>query len=111
MKSVKSIKSIKCGMALSSIKSLLNRTLKQHGIAGGVEAARVVEAMEQVLVEKWGSIAKSGIKVKFYRDKAIYLACASSVLAQEVRLYEKSLLKELNGKLEGQEVERVRFVA
>lgn len=99
-------------MALSSIKSLLGRTLRQHGISGGVEAAQVIAAMEEEIGRRWGQDGRRGITVKYFKDGAIAVSCTSSVWAQEIKIREKEILEAIKQKIGTKApIERVRFVA
>ncbi|MEW6611053.1 MAG: DciA family protein [Patescibacteria group bacterium] len=98
-------------MALRSIKSLLPRVLKKHGITQGVEAAQVVEAMEQEVGKRWGEEGMRGITVRYFRNNAVAVSCTSSVWAQEVKINEQEILATLKKKM-GPKVliERIRFI-
>ncbi len=99
-------------MALRSLGSLLPRALKRHGVTHDVDAARIISVLEEILAEKWGATARRGIKVKFFKDNAIYISCTSSVLAQEVRFNEKILIGGVMEKVGGKVViEKIRFTA
>src|SRR3990167_6840990 len=99
-------------MALSSIKSLLTRALTQHGIAGGVEAAQAIAAMEEEIEKRWGEDGRRGITVKYFKNGAIAVSCTSSVWAQEIQLKGKEILEAVRENLGNKvEIEIVRFVA
>ncbi len=99
-------------MALRSIKSLLPRILKRHGIAQGVEAAQIMEAMEGELTSRWGEDGARSMRVRYVRDGIIALSCASSVWAQEVKIYEQEILAAIKKKMGSKvQIERIRFVA
>ena len=99
-------------MALRALGSLLNRTLKRHGITNDVTAALAIEVMERAIEARWGKTGKRGIQVRYLRNNAIYFSCTSSVLAQEVRLNEKSLLRAVRDKIgETMKIETIKFVA
>jgi len=98
-------------MALRALGSLLPRALQRHGVAKDVGAARIIEAAEVVLAARWGNVAKEQIKVRYYRDNALYLSCVSSVMAQELKLHEKQVIDAIRSKLnEETKVERIKFV-
>src|SRR3989338_10821339 len=99
-------------MALKSIKTLLSRTLKRYGIAQGVEAAQIMEAMEGELKARWGEDGARSMRVRYVRDGVIALSCTSSVWAQEVKINEQEIIAALKKKMGPKvPIERIRFIA
>lgn len=98
-------------MGFSSISSILNTTVKkQKGLSGQVTAALVCEEFEKIACREWGEKGAGKVKALYLKDNVLTIACLSSVMAQEIKLNEREILAELNGKFGNGAVERIRYV-
>lgn len=94
----------------SSIANVLNKSLKQKsGLASQITAALVCEEFEKIVAAQWPEQAQTKIKALYLKDKILAVAFLSSVLAQEVKLQERAILRALNEKF-GAVVERLKYL-
>ena len=96
-------------MSFTSLGKLIPQNIKQSGIGRQIEAAMVLEELEQILCSIFGDGVKYKIKIISFKDGAIKLASISSILAQEIQLREKKILAKINQKFGEKTVERIKF--
>ncbi|MFA5107510.1 MAG: DUF721 domain-containing protein [Patescibacteria group bacterium] len=73
-----------------------NVSLARAKIKPQVEASKVLEYFETLLIEHWGKKVTTRVKPLSLVDGTLRVAVLSSVLAGEVRLREHQLLKKIN---------------
>jgi len=76
-----------------------------------VESSAVVELTEEVLTEMFGSDLAAHAKPLFLKNRTITISCTSSAMAQEIRLNQQEIVKNINKKLGSEEVDRIRYLA
>lgn len=96
---------------MKSLGEILKRQMKQTPAWKHVEASIVVEKTNELIKELFGAESTRFAQAVFFKDRTISIACLSSVMAQEIKLNEKNIIKDLNHKLGGQTVEKIRYAA
>ncbi len=94
---------IPLGDALSKRMSS-NTPLKRQ-----VEATQVVELAKGVFEEMFQELAIH-INPLFLKNRTLTVSCTSSVVAQEIRLRQNEIVRQLNEKFGKQEVDRIRYL-
>ena len=93
-----------------SLKDLLPKAVNKAGIGPAVEAAVICEQFAEVVKETFGAAWQQNCKPLYVKNRTITVACLNNVVAQEIKLPEKTLLEALAAKLKKKVVERIRFV-
>lgn len=91
------------------IKDLLKKSLREAGIKNQVDTALVLDKASAVLEEIVGKNVAKKVQPMFVRNKSMNLACLSSVVAQEVKLHERQIIKKINSHFDRDLVERLSF--
>ena len=76
-----------------------------------VEASEAVEAAEQVIAEMFPGELAGHAKPLFLKNRTLTVTCASSAMAQEIRLRQDEMVKKINEKIGKKEVDRIRYLA
>ena len=83
------------------LKSLLQRSLRQKGVAGAVEATQVTSALRGVVAEIFSREVANELRQVILQGDTIKISAGSSALAGELRMREQVLLEGLNKKIPG----------
>jgi predicted nucleic acid-binding Zn ribbon protein len=83
------------------LKSLLQRSLRQKGIAGVVTAIQVTAAFRAVVAEMFSQQIANGLRQVSLHGDTLKISAGSSALAAEMRMREQALLQALHAKLPG----------
>jgi len=94
---------------MRKISSLIWRSIVRAGLEKEVAAALVIEEFKKVLLKKFGQKILKRVKILHFKNGILSLSVLSSVIAQEIKLNEKNLLKKINEKFGKKLVERIRF--
>ena len=94
----------------NDLKYLLQKNIKKAGISRQVEATLVLERFNRVAADVFDERILQKIKPLHLKDKVITVACLSSVVAQELKLNEIKIIKEINSYFNKEVVERLRFM-
>ena len=92
-------------------KALDDKMQKQTPLQKQVEATQVVDFTEEVLKEMFGEDLAKHAKPLFLKNRTLTISCASSVMAQEIRLNQADIVEKVNEKLGKKEVDRIRYLA
>lgn len=76
-----------------------------------VEASEAVEAAAAVLEDMFSGDLAGHAKPLFLKNRTLTVTCASSTMAQEIRLRQSELVDNINKKLGKKEVDRIRYLA
>jgi hypothetical protein len=91
-------------------KNLLQKSINQAGIGREVKAAQVCHAFDQIL-EKLNKKARGNVQAMSYsyKDKVLTVAVKSSVWTSEIQALNHIIIEEINNKLGGDLLSRIRF--
>jgi hypothetical protein len=95
---------------MDSLKNLLSRRIRQSGLACQVSTALLLEEFEKIVVKLMGEAVAKKIKPIYFKNNQIYVACLSSVVAQELNFKKPIIISELNAKIGSEQVKDIRFV-
>lgn len=95
---------------MDTIKNLLSRRIQQSGFANQVGTALLIEEAEKILKEKLGDVVVKKIKLLYFKNNILNIACLSSVVAQEINLKKQELITEINRKIGRDLVKEIRLV-
>jgi predicted nucleic acid-binding Zn ribbon protein len=108
----KVLSSINLSMAFSPLGDTLlsklsgNSTLKRQ-----IESSNVVEMAKTVIDEVLGADIGVHVRPLFLKNRTLTVSCASSTVAQEIRLRQLEIVAKINEKCGKPEVDRVRYLA
>lgn len=71
----------------------------------------VVEEANEVLFQLFGEESKKYARAMYIKDKALAIACLSSVMAQEIRLNQQLIVEKINKKLGQKIVEKIKYLS
>lgn len=97
-------------MAFTPISKLISKKFGQSPLAKQVTAAMVCDEFNRLILDKWGEKIKDTARAMYLKDKILTVACLSPVVAQEIKMKEEELLKELKEKFGDGVVERLRLL-
>ena len=90
--------------------ALKNKLDKNSPLGKQLESADAIAAAESVLGEMFGEIALQA-KPLFLKNRTLTVSCASSAIAQEIRINQIQIVAKINEKLGKNEVDRIRYLA
>lgn len=90
--------------------ALKDKMDKNSPMARQLESADAIEAGETVLHQMFGDLANQA-KPLFLKNRTLTVSCASSAIAQEIRVNQVKIVENINLKLGKNEVDRIRYLA
>lgn len=97
-------------MPFIRLEQLLNRSVKQAGLAPKLAHSKVLEEFTAVIKERFGAPAASKVKPLYLKDGVLTVACLSSALVAAVTEQQRLILEELNRPYRRPIVEQIRFL-
>ena len=89
------------------LRSLLDRSLHSANIHRVVDATRVHALFLEEVTERWGSPARSMIRLGALQGGVLRISVASPALAQELRNVAADIIKKINMRLGTDAVQRL----
>ncbi len=83
-----------------------NSTLKRQ-----IESSNVVEVAKDVITDLLGADIGAHVRPLFLKNRTLTVSCATSTVAQEIRLRQLEIVTKINEKIGKSEVDRVRYLA
>ena len=82
---------------------------RQSPLKKQIEASQVIECAQKVFNDIFGGEA---IRVKplFLKNRTLTITCGSSVIAQEIRLNQTTIVEKINTLIGKSEVDRIRYL-
>lgn len=78
------------------LSDILNKKRNKSPLLRSAEASLVVEQANKVLTQIFGEEFLNYARAIYLKQEILSIACLSSVAAQEVRISEENILKEIN---------------
>ena len=91
--------------------ALQNKVNSHKSVKDQLEATRVLEAATQAFEAHFGEKDVANIKPLFLKNRTLTVTCASSVVSQEIRINQATIVKKINTILGNKEVDRIRYLA
>ncbi len=99
-------------MTFTPLGDALHDKMKQDSpLQSQLEASEIVEVTQAVLTELFGEKLAGDAKPLFLKNRTITISCASTAIAQEIRLNQAQIVDKINEKLGKREVDRIRYLA
>jgi hypothetical protein len=76
-----------------------------------VVASMAVEKANYILADMFGERIIDIARAVYIRNRALTVACLSSVSAQEIRLYESKIVGEINKRMGDIVVDKIKYLA
>lgn len=96
---------------MKSLADLLRNSNLNSPILKGVRASFIVEASDAILINLFGPEIKVHASVAFFKNNTLTIACLSSTVASEIRLNEARILSQINAKVPGANVAKIRYLS
>jgi len=93
---------------LESLEKLLIKKQKSK-LAKPIFASVVLDKFDKICEQNLSSEIYSGIKLVSFKNKTIKIKCQNSSLAQEIKLKEQYLIKNLNAQFDKQVIEKLLY--
>lgn len=90
--------------------TLKDKMSKNNPLSHQLESVGAIEAAEAILKEMFGEMAVQA-KPLFLKNRTLTVSCASSAIAQEIRVNQVKIVEKINAKLGKSEVDRIRYLA
>lgn len=100
-----------CRMSFTPLGDALHKTIGTNAtMRRQIEASDVVVYAEGVFLDMFGQESKH-VKPLFLKNRTLTITCASSVIAQEIRMNQAAIVEKINQKMGKNEVDRIRYLA
>ncbi|MEK7139337.1 MAG: DUF721 domain-containing protein [Patescibacteria group bacterium] len=96
---------------MQAIGDILAKNIRQSGIKKQIDATLTVECFSQIITQLWGESVARKCQGLYLKDRALLVACPSSVVAQELKNQEQRIVSQLNERLGGGVVDGLRFIS
>jgi len=98
-------------MSFQPLGDILKKNLQQAGIAEQVGASIVLEKFMKIVKEMWPNedVTKQ-INPLYVKSRTLTVACLSSILAQDIKLKERTIIEKLNQEMGEKLVDRIRYL-
>lgn len=96
--------------SFSSIKDVMNRSIKQKGLSSKVEATLILEEFDVIAKKIWDKEVAKDMKALYVKNRILNIAVLNSILAQEIKMREQLILTELKRKFGVNKVVSIRVV-
>ncbi len=80
-------------------------------LKGQLESQEILDAAQAVFDGIFDEQLRLHIKPLFLKNRTLTVTCSSSVVAQEIRLNQGTIVKKINEALGRTEVDRIRYLA
>jgi len=94
---------------MQTLGNLLNKRMAKGPLLKQVEAGLVVEAANKILVKLWGAQIDKMAKALSLKRGTLTFECANSIISQEIRFKERSILKTLREKFGENAIQKVKI--
>ena len=98
-------------MAMSSLGNILRNKSAASPLLKGVNASMAVEAANAALIKFFGPDIVHHATAAYVKDNVLFIACLSSVAAQEIKMQEKSLINATNEALPLSSIKSVKYIS
>ena len=95
---------------MKSIASILGNRTNASPLVKQITAALTIETANDILEKIFGTDIKEMAQAVYVKQKILTIACLGSTVAQEIKLHEEVLLKEIVGKVGPGTVVRICFI-
>lgn len=98
-------------MPFQPLGDILKKNIQQAGISEQVGASVVLEKFMKIASEMWpNEDIQKGVKPLYVKSRTLTVACLSSVLAQDIKLKERTIIEKLNKEMGESLVDRIRYL-
>ncbi len=91
------------------IKDLLQKRIKQIGLAKDVETALIIKEFEKLVKELLGPNIIKKIKPLYMKEKILTVVCLNSIIIQEVNFRKEDLIRKINEEFKEKVIKDIKF--
>jgi hypothetical protein len=95
---------------MQKIGKILNFKHGKSSLMKSVRASLIVESFNKCVVAEWGQSMATHVNGISYKNKTLTIACLSAVAANEVKLKQEKLIKEINNEFGEKIVVDIKYV-
>jgi hypothetical protein len=95
---------------MQPLKNLMSGSVQKAGIGKQLEANKIVEGSEKVLLAIFGDGSDKDVRPLYFKNRTLTVSCSSSVFAQEIKLNEKDIIEKITDETGATNVERIRYL-
>ena len=96
---------------MKTLGTILRQRVHQTSSFKSVNSAMVVDEARKSISKVVGENVSRYARVIYFKDGMLAIACLSSVVSQEIKLNEVSLINYINKKLGAEKVRQIRYLA
>lgn len=96
---------------MKKLADLLKQKQDLSPLWKGVNASMIVAEANRLLLEFFGETSYQHAQAMYFKNATLTFACLSSVVAQEIKLNEKSLMDKINQKFGANTVIKIKYLA
>ncbi|MBT3817549.1 MAG: DUF721 domain-containing protein [Candidatus Magasanikbacteria bacterium] len=98
-------------MGFTPIGSTIDDKMNQdHALKNQIDATAVIEFAQKVFEEQFGKNDAACVKPLFLKNRTLTVTCSSSAVAQEIRLNQAEIVEKMNKVMDGDHVDRIRYL-
>jgi hypothetical protein len=94
---------------MKSLGNLLQNTLATT-VGKKASIAHIVEITNQYLAQTFGPEIQNLAEARYIKNDAIFIACLSNLIAQEIKYKENELLERINNTIQGVTIKKINFL-
>lgn len=84
--------------SLSSIGDVLGAKDQKSSLMKGIKASMVVEEANKMMSDLWGESVATQAQAISFKNKCVSVACLNGAIANEIKLYQNTVLQAVNKK-------------
>ncbi len=94
---------------MKSIGEDVKKTVAKAGVLKQIEVANVVDVAEKAILKV---MKEHGARVRpqYLKNRTLTVSCDSSAVAHQLKIAEPAILEIINNEVEGEKVERIRYL-
>ena len=93
---------------MEGIGNLIKKRITQTPNLKGALAAHILEITNETLCRFCGPMAKKYARAVYLKEKVLTIACLSGAMAQEIKLNERGIVKDINEKAQMVVLSKIR---
>lgn len=96
---------------MNSLFSILKKHTEDSPVLRQIKMSLTIQQVNEIILKKLPSEMHKYVRAVYIKNGVLAVACLSSVVAQELKLYEVGILESINNLTGQKTIERVRYLA
>ena len=99
-------------MSFTPLGDALQEKMKQQSsLKGQIDSAELLELATKAFAKVFGNEHMKHIKPLFLKNRTLTVTCSNSATAQEIRINQAKIVKQMNSLMGAKEVDRIRYLS